>query len=687
MLRTAGTARPVRRNGPENRRLTKALLCPEMLEALAREKRRSGQRVRLRLAIPGDERHASLRAVPWELCALGTWTESGFTGMPLRPLTMHPDVQVVRSVRTTRTFADGSAALVGRILLASAYTVSGSLGRHRFRALEQFGMSDTDLAEGTLDGTVLRPERVTPGPGRQSVSAYDLRQAISAGPVAGFYFAGHGAGGLVVSAEGADGDSSPELLTAESLAGQLVAAGTQIAILMACDTAEPSPERPDQIAAHCAFAEGLASAGVPWVVSAHGAITNGASQAFAPAFLAWLASGAAVDEAAQWGAGAMGDGAGLIVVHCAAGLSELSASPVTTSGPPVLARISNAAGSLGRLVNPEVRWGLNRGPIRGILSVGEYKPDLVARLNRAEEIVRQGTFDFDSERPYRRRGWFLVEASRHPLTSAGESELDRLIDQPSWRRYLDGAPDHGHVGVVVAWDPQSPADVIGHVTAFSTFLPGAAIVVRSSGPADADHALMLQSEMARVGPGAIDFLVIPASGADERLDKILYKGGREALTKAATTEEYADDPDTPALAALRHLHRVGQATAVSLLERGVSTEVRAVFAYLARRDSRKRTELTFMCESEPPVVEAAWRAGIRPEFVPARLPPGAVRMPGCWALLAISRLTPGLVRWLYERGPTLASVIGLLPETAADHGHEASLAQVRDAYGLYPVGG
>jgi hypothetical protein len=677
LLRTAGTDSPVRLDGAENSRVTDALLCPQVVRFLAEERRRgNGARLRLRLTIPGDAEHAPLRAVPWELSTLGMSTETGFTGAPLRPLTKHPDVQIVRTPAIAAPSAAGTTTLAGKVLLASAYTVSGSVDGTRFGGLGALGTSDIELAEYELANTSLEPERVLAGPGHTSVSGYDLRQAIGGGPVAGFYFAGHGADGLVVAAHGSDGDESPEQVTAEDLAGPLVAAGTQVVILMACDIDSASNARARRLTEHRAFAERLSGSGIPWVVSAHGAITNGAAARFAPAFLRVLAAGADVDEAAREGSDAMGDGAGLIVVHCSAGAQDLEAATPDSAYRPILARVPGRA---GWIVNPDLRWGLRRHPVRGVLWTADPGPEpgLVSRLNRAEEIVRLGTIDVDPRQPCRRRAWFLVEATADP---------DRLLARPPWGgHHLRDAPDGDYVGLVVVWDPESGADGIGHLAVLSAALPNAAIVLRISGSMDNVYAPRLLDDVSRALPGSLDFLTVPASDPDAELDAVVYADGPAALTQAAAGNGFAADPDVLALAALRHLNRVGRRAAWSLLERGVATEVRVVAEYLTSTDrsSDDTDDLAFLCGAEPRVVAAAWRAGIQPEFMPSRLPQGAHLLPGCWTLLARSRPSRAIVRWLYEIGQPLASITGLLPESSPDVAYETWLEQAREAYGLY----
>ena len=678
LLRTAGTANPLALDAPDNRKLTEALLCPEVLDLLTEERRLTGARIRLLLTIPGDAEYARLRAVPWELCVLGTWNESGFTSKPLTWLTSHSDVQIVRVVPEAATTPSPSAPLAGRVLLSAAYHVDGELGELRFRPLSQLEASDVEQARYELAGTALRPELVLPGPSRRSASLHDLRQAIGAGPVAGFYFAGHhGEGGLVVAGFSPDGDRSPEWLSSDDLAGLLLAQGIQVAVLMACDTGSVPLVRAREIAEHRAFAERLVTAGVPWVISAQGAVTNGATQRFAPVFWRWLASGAAIDEAACAGSEAMAGYAGLIVVHRAPQARDLAVQPAGVPASPILTRVPNGPGVPGQIVSLDVRWGLDRRPIRGILAAGVSDLNLTERLNRAEEIVRQGAFDFDRSLPSRRRQWFFVEAFRHP---ASLGELASRLGRPYlWHTHLADAPNGAQLGFVIGWECASEADVPGYLALLQGWLPNAAMVVRVSGREHVSHATLLRSRI--VGEPS-DLLLLDAADADGHLDTMIVDQGRDALAAAADMPEYAEDPDILALAALRNQRRVGWSAVEARVSRGVSTEVRTVAGYLARRGDTDDGDLTFMCEAEPRVVEVAWRAGIRPQFDPVRLPRLAVGMPGCWALLARSRLSPALVRWLYETGPPLASVTGLVPDAGPDDGYASWVAQAREAYGL-----
>ena len=680
VLRWAGTSTPLSLYGPVNRRLRESLLVPELVQLITAERLESGLPARLLLRIPDDLAHDDLRAVPWELCPLGLWVQEGFTG-PLVPLTRHPDVQVVRVVRGAAALPGLPSSAAGPVLLAAAYGTNGAIGDESFPALDQDGSSDVAIAEAQLAGTDLPPERVRPGRRRRGVSARDLEEAIdSSRDAVGFYFAGHhGSGGLVVSADESGGDGRPEWLTVDSLAGPLLRAGVQVVVLMACDTAHPSPRRAQQIAGQQSFAELLVLAGIPWVVSAQGAISNGASQAFGPTFLRWLASGADVVEAAHAGSQSMGPATGLVVVHCAARQPAFSVPETTPPTGRILAGLTNASGRETRLVNPDVRWGLNRGPFRAVLAA-PADPGLAGRLNRAQEIVRRAAFSV-GQRDFRRREWFFVDPARQPLASA--SDLASLVGPPRLSvSHRDAVADGGsHLGFVVTWDPRSGADVRGHLTALWTCLPRAATVACVTGSAHEQEARRLRAGLARTHLAGVDLLIAADGALDDLLDEQIDQDPA-ALTGTAAQGIADADPDAVALAALRNVRQVGWREAGTLLRQGVSTEVRLVARYLEARDPAGSADLTFMCEAEPPVVDAAWRAGIRPEFTPSGLPPGAARMRGCWALLARSRLTPDMARWLYQRGPPLAGVTGLIPEAEPDHGYDDSLAQIRGAYGV-----
>jgi hypothetical protein len=710
MLGRAGTPEPLAPGAPSRRALSEALLSPQMRDLLRDERRETGRVLRLRLAIPGDAAHAGLRAVPWELCHLGEWEEpQGFTGLPVE-LTRHPGVHLVREVGTDGGPVRDRPTLSGRMMIAAAYGVGGVIGGHAFEPLDPGAFSDVDAVRRELDQTALPPEVIQPGDRRRGVSAYELRQALAAGGVCGFYFAGHhGPGGLVLAGPGNEGDTQPEWLSAPDLAGLLLACGAEVVVLMACHTAAAldAGSLADRADSHRAYAEELAAAGLPWIVSAQGEITSGASQRFAPAFFRHLAYGATVDEAAYQGCLAMGDHAGLIVVHTSgARMDPVVRRPQAQVRPGLTYRVTPSRGH-GRQarqpparnpdlpVNPDVRWGLNRGltgdPVRGILADGENGPDLVARLDRTEEIIRQGAFDFNNAQTLRRRGWFGIDGSAHPPVRAGDlSGMVRYRRGLRW--YLDADADGAGLGFVVTWAPAGGEDggAIAELLAGIWHLrPAAATIIQVSGAAEAD--LRAAAALARRLPGTPDVLAWPAppGDIDARLDGLVESGAWHATAQGPG----GDETDARALAALRHRGTLGWRKVWPWVEMGASEAVKAVAAYLSQSSEPASSALesgssalAFCCESDPAVVAAAWRAGLRPDFVPARLPSGAPRMAGCWALLARSRLTPEVVCWLYERGSPLASIPGLLPAGDPDHGYEAWLAQLRAAYWPAPPG-
>ncbi|NDU72058.1 CHAT domain-containing protein [Actinomadura sp. DSM 109109] len=679
LLRTAGGSRVPAPNAPARRDLSAVLLAPAVRELLERERRASGRTLRLRLDIPADERHAGLRSVPWEWSVLGEWNDAAFDGVPVE-LARHSGVRLVREVAAPEPPAP-VRDLHGPVVLASAYGVGGALDAWRFDPLTVAAYSDVAGVVDELRRTVLKPLVVRPGQRRAGVGDADLRGAL-AGEAAAFYFTGHhGPGGLVLAGPGRDGDRCPVWLAADDLADLLLESGAQVAVLMACHTAAV-PDKDLPVEEHLAFAESLAAAGVPWVVSAQGEITSGASLRFAPAFFRNLAYGAAVDEAAREGCREMGDQAGLIVVHS----SRSQADPVVRAprripwgrAHVVASRTAGDRTRHGRdprrVVNPDVLWGLDRRPVRGILAAGDGAFDLTARLDLVEEVVRQGLHDADC-RDLPRRGWFGIDGLDAP--AAGIDALHALVrDREGWRACREHDAAGAGLGFVVTWpsDDGDPETVVEHLAAVHALLPASATIVQVSAPAGEDvrRSLALAGRLRH----PFDVLAMGAStsDADAGLDALI-ESGRSLL--GADAAGY--DADSRALAALRQRDLLGWRKTRALVDSGASDSVKAVDEYLEDRGDAS-ADLAFLCRSTPEVVAAAWRAGVRPVFAPRGLPDGAERMQGCWALLARSRLTPEIVRWLYGHGPPLASITGLLPEPAPDHGFEQWLPQLRAAY-------
>ncbi|MFI0351319.1 CHAT domain-containing protein [Actinomadura sp. 9N407] len=695
LLAQAGTNRPLAPTAPARRDLSTALLAPEVRRLLTEEYRKFRRPLRLRLDVPAGDAHSRIRAVPWELGFLEQWDGTGFAGVPVE-LARHASVHLVREVETGDDPDGEPRELHGPVVIASAYGVGGSLDGKELAPLTLGPYSDVDGIRDELHRTVLMPRVIRPARRRKGVSEPELRGALADG-AAGFYFTGHhGPGGLVLAGDDRNGDRRPEWLAAEDLADLLLEAGVGVAVLMACHTATVDGDRAARIGDHRAYAEELAAAGVPWVVSAQGEITSGASLRFAPAFFRNLAYGAAVDEAAGEGCREMGDQAGLIVVHCSrAGNDPFVRAPRAVSSrlahrvPPRITgegpadRTARGRDPRG-LVNPDVLWGLDRGPIRGIFAAGDGA-DLAARLDQAEEVVRQGAFDA-GRRDLPRRGWFRVDGFAAP--AAGIDALYRLVqNREGWRGCLDADSDGAGLGFVVTWFAAEGEEerIAEHLIGIHVLRPAAATVVQVSGSPGDDVRRSLA--LARQLPYTPDVLAaaVPSVDVDSRLDRLiddLVDAGR-AVRAADLTGE---DADAVALAALRRREDLGWRVVWSLLERGTSEQVKAVAAFLRDDSAASCSHLEFMCRSRPEVVAVAWRAGVRPEFAPARLPRDAARMPGCWALLARSRLTPDIVFWLHELGPPLASITGLLLVRRPDHGYEAWLPQLRAAYRPAPLG-
>lgn len=670
LLRRAGTDAPVAADAPDSRRLSAALLVPELVSLLERERRRFAAPLRIMLSIPDDAAHGDLRAVPWELCAIGAWTGETFDrGRPI-PLTWHPQIQLVRVVHGATAEAR-QRAIAGRMLLAAAYTTAGELDGISFDPLMagHLERSDVSLAAQRLEGTALAPLPVSPGFGRSSVSGLDIARAVGTESVAAFYFAGHhGPDGLVVSSDGDQGDKQPAWFTADHLVGLLQRAGAQVVVLMACDTGRPAAERAPMIANYQSFAEVLVLMGIPWVVSAQAAITNSASQEFGPTFVDWLANGATVVEAAQAASAETRKAAGLMVIHCAPGQPDPYVPEARPPATPLLAELTRPGGRTNRMVNPEVRWGLDRRPLRAILDAGEEAPRLTARLNHAEVVIRRGIFDFDPWWPHERREWLDVDPFRRPVTGPSLADLAAVVSSPPrWLRA--NAADSSGLGFVIHWDPDSDTDVPGHIAALQSYFPESAIVTCAYGRDHRAGTARLKVHLERMGGGQADVLVRMAD---------VY-GEQPVGDQAAAVD--ADDPDAAALDALRNIRQVGWREAEARISDGASTEVRAVYEYLRERGADASADLAFLCQATPSVVDAAWRAGVQPAFDVRRLPEGAEVMPGCWTLLARSPLTTQLVCWL-GRNRELAVVTGLFGDGGPDAGHEKILLQVRDGYGI-----
>ncbi|WP_333774498.1 CHAT domain-containing protein [Streptomyces sp. IBSBF 3136] len=289
-------------------------------------------RIRLRVPAHAPQRAVPLSGVPWERVRVPSedfelrpdvwadWAEMLPTGSVGRELRVHPRFTVIREVaaaegRPRPPHFDRTSAVV---VVADATSVHGDFSTGD--SLVSLG-SPPSGSSAASDG-----ERVATAVGR---SRYEVRRVPSPATAQGirralpgsavFYFGGHHiASGLVV-AQGR-GRVDGAVLDTRELSDQLTAQGVQLAVLMACDTADAASANGRQHTA-LPLAERLAADGVPYVVAVHGAISDGASGRFAGRFFSALALGTDIDAAVAQAAVEMAESQALPVV-CTARAGE-----------------------------------------------------------------------------------------------------------------------------------------------------------------------------------------------------------------------------------------------------------------------------------------------------------------------------------------------------------------------------
>ncbi|GHB28371.1 hypothetical protein GCM10010377_18210 [Streptomyces viridiviolaceus] len=435
--------------------------------------------------------------------------------------------------------------LTGALVLGSALQVRGELvcPDGRKETIEPLVGADADasVAGEPLVTRTRHPVR----PLEYPLTASALRSALRA-PAWCFAFQGHGLrDGLVLA--GPDG-VTPEFVGAGELAEALTGAGVAVVLLLACRTAAPGHGSVDP-----SLAEALARGGVPYVIAMRTPVRNIDAHRMARNFFEELAASGSVDRAVisireqtaadEW----------LPSVYVAAQsprhlpipppplpapqLTGLTAYHVPADWDPDEPRPLVGDGHPARI---DVLWGLDRGPLRGVLV--DPAPDgdarLAALLTHVEEYVLREEPDWVLEGVLPTRRWFVVRPDWRDPPGDATHLAHSLTDHRQLEWYLEagpGAPDaddpgYGRrVGLVLPYDPASGRDR-DDVAAFSRRLalafPGAALIVRVQGRlagSDLDRIKDLVDDLAlarpsvaclsRVVPGRLP-MGVPAVPAD-----------------------------------------------------------------------------------------------------------------------------------------------------------------------------
>ncbi|MEV5400769.1 CHAT domain-containing protein [Streptomyces cellulosae] len=470
-----------------------------------------------------DVQDPALADVAWER-ALVPHSPGGpplLAGPPT--LARYRGVLLVRRVAGAFVRPDGPHPedLTGTLLLGSALKVRGELvcpdgRREKIKPLEGADVDASVVAHPVATGTP-RTVRALEYPLTTSALCSALRA-----PVWCFAFQGHGLrDGLVLA--GPDG-ISPEFLGAGDLAEALTRAGAAVTLLLACETAAPGHGSMD-----ANLAESLVRAGVPYVIAMRTPIKNIDANRMAGDFFDEFARSGSVDLAVIRIREMAADGEWLPSVYVAAeaprhfplrarDLSERELQGLAAYHVPLDWRPGEVRPLVGDAhpARIDVLWGLDRGPLRGVLVAPEPDADIMlARLLRhVEEYVLWDGQDYVLKDELPTRRWFPVRHDWEDPPEDPYSLMHLLKDHRELAWYLEegpGAPNAGspgygrRVGLVLPYEltggVREPEEVAAFSRRFAVAFPGAALIVCVKGlPSGADRLSRLVGDLARAWP-------------------------------------------------------------------------------------------------------------------------------------------------------------------------------------------
>ncbi|MFF4585897.1 CHAT domain-containing protein [Streptomyces sp. NPDC001388] len=236
------------------------------------------------------------------------------------------------------------------------------------------------------------------------------------------------------------GSASPDLVTAEKLAGLLREAETQLAVLVSCNTAGGMLESEGW----GTTAEQLVSSGVPAVVAMQSAVEPTTGHDFLYGLVEELGRHGEIHSAMAAGLARVGESGldeylGVPALYTGPnGLRLTDAPPAQTPGSPHAYPAEQGGegdgdDADGRRVRLDVAWGLDRGGLAGVL-LDLPGNDLAADLNQWEE-------QWDAVLPHGwpRRRWFRTRARQRP--PSGDDWQTRAASPALWRAFLAAFPE------------------------------------------------------------------------------------------------------------------------------------------------------------------------------------------------------------------------------------------------------
>ncbi|SEP68413.1 CHAT domain-containing protein [Streptomyces sp. yr375] len=514
---------------PVARGMGRALLPGPVVDARFRialeeaRQRRAGVRLCIETTDP------ELAAIPWEISAVQVNTTGG--GPEWQFLYRHETVSVARRRAPSFHPAEAEASEAkGPVVVATALDVVDRHGRFGLVTGEPGGAGHVSAVSALQAAGRLRGTQFEPVAHQDPVSRAELCATLAT-PAWAFVFGGHGtADGILVTGPG--GREDLRLMTALDLADTLRGANVQVAVLAACHTAtatataataaEGGAVVADTASGWSSVAGTLVDGGVPWVIGMRGLVDDKVAADLTREFLAGLQDGDSVENALARARAAVPKSGWLPVLHTSASVPDARfrppAPPVAReelAAFPVVSPKRVAAGGLVYDRGPcrlDVLWGLDRGPIRGVLAdrpgtrladelhLVEYGPlSRVTRPPGRPAAVGQRTAAGTALLP--RRQWYEVPHRDGGELPGSSDALNLLVSRPyGWSAHLKAYSDGSSMGFAVCWDappgcaPGAVRPAVDLMRAIASLLPGAAIVLHVRG--DDEEALLAAAEEA-----------------------------------------------------------------------------------------------------------------------------------------------------------------------------------------------
>ncbi|MFD9127452.1 CHAT domain-containing protein, partial [Kitasatospora sp. NPDC059571] len=510
-------------------------------------------RIRLRLPRPSAAEGLPLGAYPWEGVLLPAdsvhhrpdlWEAWAAEPDAVRRdgcegLGRHPRFTLVREVAPDGPAPPAAPAATGRVVIANATAVRGPIRTPAERTVEAPGagaIGDADVRSVEAGGgRSRRAPAGVPAPATADGILGSLPGALA------LYFGGHHVdGGLVVAA--APGTDRADWLDGDRLAGQLVDARVQLAVLMACDSAAAAGRDQRSLAEH------LARAGVPYVLAVHGRVHDGQSADFAGGFFTAVEEGVEVDRALRRASRAFAGSEAVPVLYTSRPEADLHIERRPETAPSVLSGVAHripvgpSGGGAGAWPDERYRLHLETA----LCLAGDGGPevladpagdDLVEPLGAAEHLLQSRRPSVDGRR------WFAYESEGAQPPATASALFGKL--SPRYRPRSGAAEADRGTGLVVRRRASLPTalDWPAYLAGLRACLPGLqAVVVQVHG--EDPRAVVLAAERIADRLGRAEYLSRPAPprpAAPPRSVAPLRGPGRRPARPAVVLRQLLED--------------------------------------------------------------------------------------------------------------------------------------------------